>query len=207
MQQSGGAKRFCHAGKGVTEMWGVLGGGYPTPRVWGLPAAQLSVGIYLLFMVCGSSPGTRRGRRERGDDAGGGQTQKVPLGAHQHIPALLTAELGLLAKPLWWQVAAGGGKGWWPQAHVCVPSGWGACRGVPGGTSLQVRTQRCPQAFLPLPAQPLSLSAPSPLVWPTGAGRGTGEEKGVPGPPRARLETHFHFYCLLTSLCSSELHV
>lgn len=50
MQQSGGAEKFCCAGKGVVEMRGTLGWSCP-PLHGGLPTAWLSVGY--LFIIYG----------------------------------------------------------------------------------------------------------------------------------------------------------
>ncbi|KAL2296807.1 hypothetical protein Nmel_014856 [Mimus melanotis] len=154
-------------------MWGVLGQG--CPPAWGLPIAWLSVGYLFIIYGVWSSPRTWR---EQEDSAGG--THRVPPGSHQHILALLVSRMGLTG-PWLWQVAVGAGTGLGGAGGpvtVCV-SPWGTQR-CPGGAFLQVSTQRCLQAFLPLPVQPFSLLALAPHPWATGAGRGGEEGPGVP---------------------------
>lgn len=95
-----------------------------------------------------------------------------------------------------WQWGQGWG-GWWPWDRVLVPS---------GDTEVaraSVSAGEHPTLSPGFPSPPcaalwLWLPMPGPL--------GLGEEgRGVLGSPWAELETHFHFYCHLTSLCSSEL--
>lgn len=90
-----------------------------------------------------------------------------------------------------------GGAGGPGIVCVCVPSG------DPEVSRGSISAGEHPTLSPGFPSPPcaafwLWLPIPRPL--------GLGEEgRGVLGSPWAELETHFHFYCHLTSLCSSEL--
>lgn len=203
---------------GVPRSFVVLGRGWwrcgdtgleLSPPAWGAAHSLAERGVFIYYLWCvGALPG------HGGREGAGGRCWSGGRHGGPHWGLTGTSQLCSRPKRGCWQGHCGGrwlreggwGWGWQPWDHVHVPLG--GQRGVLGGcASLWARTQCCLQAFLPLPMQPFSLSALSPPLWPTGAGRGRREERGVPGPPGARLETHFHFYCLLTSLCFSGLRV
>lgn len=166
----GGAESFCCAGKGWWRCGGCWARAVPLPG--GCHSlAECGVFIYYLWHV---------GLSQNTEGAGGQCWCWWDTGCHQGPTS--TCWLCLCPKGghgcgRWQQEW---GRGWWPWDCLCVPSG---DTEVARGASLQVSTQRCLQAFLPLPVQLFSLLALAPHLWATGAGRG-GE--GGPGVPLGR---------------------
>lgn len=141
MQQSGGAERFRHAGKGVAEMWGALGQGCPPPTcVGGSARSPAECGVFIYYLWCvGALPGTRRGAGgSRGTVLVGGDDTEGPARNSPTCPGFVCGQNGAAGKAT---MVAGGcgsrdgaGWGWRPWDHVHVPSG-GGTQGCPGGGS------------------------------------------------------------------------
>lgn len=154
--------------------------------MWGVPTAWLSMGY--LFIIYGV-------RELSQDMEGAGGQCRCWWGTEGWHQALTSTSWLCLCPKRGWQGVAGGcgsrhgaGWGWWPWDHVHVPSG---DTEVSGGASLQVSTQRCLQAFLPLPVQPFSLLALAP--HPQATGPGTGGEGGSGLPPGPSWRRTFTF--------------
>lgn len=134
-------------------------------------------------MVCRSSPGTRGAGGSRGTVLVGGTTWRAPLGAHWHIPALLAAKTGLLARPLWWQVAAGGGLGLGLAALGPCACPFGGTKGCPGGVCISVGED--PMLSPGFSSPPHAAVQPFGSVSPSLAHWGWERQKGREGGPRA----------------------